>query len=174
MFHLLAEREGGLMPLNRFLRKAGVRGLWAGRLRALLKGHDVPAWAVLAGIARTAGIMDVAAVHSDWEERYRRQLKAICGSPLGIELRVLIAESARTLRAFSPRLGFNYSVLVRDLQRIDYDLPIKWYHVERILRAAGLAPDTDRWREIHMLWYTAADRRGRTPTPRPQPVSAIS
>src|SRR5262249_39618231 len=32
LFGLLAGREGGVLPLARLLRRAGLRGLWAGRL----------------------------------------------------------------------------------------------------------------------------------------------
>ena len=78
---------------------------------------------------------------------------------MGVELRLLIAELAPTLRAFSPRLGFNYSVLVRDLHRIDRDEPLRWFHVERILVAAGLPVDCDRWKEIRGLWYTVGARK---------------
>jgi hypothetical protein len=102
-------------------------------------------------------------VRHDWEARYRAVLRGQCSSPLGAELRMLIAEMAATLRAFSPRLGFNYSVLIRDLQRLDRDEPIKWFHVERILQAAHLPREGVRWREIHMLWYTASARRKAAP-----------
>ena len=74
---------------------------------------------------------------------------------------MLIALVAATLRDFSPRLDFNYSVLIRDLQRINADHPIRWFHVERILTAAGLTYGDERWKEIHALWYTAGDRNGR-------------
>ena len=70
--------------------------------------------------------------------------------------------SAESLRDFSPRLGFNYSVLVRDMQKIDRDEPVKWFHVERILRAAGLPQEDERWREMHALWSTASDRRKKS------------
>jgi transcriptional regulator with XRE-family HTH domain len=159
---LLAQREGGLIPLTRALRQAGLKGLWTGRLRAISQGRDVPAWHQLNQIGSACDVTDMSQVRLDWMDRYRVLLRRQCASPLGIELRLLIAEVAVTLRDFSPRLGFNYSVLVRDLQRIDRDAPIKWYHVERILRAAGLAADDDRWRECHALWYTAAERRKKT------------
>jgi transcriptional regulator with XRE-family HTH domain len=155
---LLARREGGLIPLTRLLRRAGVRGLWAGRLRELGQGQDIPAWPLLEHIGRACRVPDLSEVRRDWVERFRAQLAKVCPSPLGVELRVLIAEVAPTLRAFSPRLGFNYSVLVRDLQRIDRDVPVRWFHVERILKARGIPPDDERWREIHALWYTAAER----------------
>jgi transcriptional regulator with XRE-family HTH domain len=158
---LLARREGGLIPLARLLRQAGVRGLWPGRLRAVGQGLEVPSWHVLEQIGRAGDVPDLSQAWLDWTDRYRARLRQVYASPLGVELRLLIAEVASTLRDFSPRLGFNYSVLVRDLQRIDRDQPIKWYHVERILRALGLTERDDRWRELHALWYTAGDRRKR-------------
>jgi transcriptional regulator with XRE-family HTH domain len=161
---LLARREGGLIPLMRFLRKAGLKGLWTGRLRAIAQGGEVPPWRVLEQIGQACEVPDLSQARLDWEERYRAVTQKECNSPLGVELRLLIAEVATTLRAFSPRLGFNYSVLVRDLQRIDRDQPVRWFHVERILRAAGVRDDDTRWRELHALWYTAADRN-RKPTP---------
>ena len=154
MIRLLAEREGGLIPLMRFLKRAGLKGFWTGRLRAMVQEHEVPPWHVLQQLAAVCGVTEIIEVQQDWEERYREQLEKEFGSPLGVELRLLIAESAATLREFSPRLGFNYSVLIRDLQRIDRDAPVKWFHVERILRAARLPADSERWREIHMFWYT--------------------
>ena len=108
------------------------------------------------------GVQDLQELRRDWRDRYRQQLAMDCPSPLGIDLRLLIAEVAPTLRAFSPRLGFNYSVLVRDLQRIDRDEPVRWFHVERILSSLGVTSDSERWREIHALWYTAEERRRRT------------
>jgi hypothetical protein len=36
---------------------------------------------------------------------------------------------------------------------------VRWFHVERILKAVGLTPEDERWREVHALWYTAGDRR---------------
>jgi transcriptional regulator with XRE-family HTH domain len=155
---LLAEREGGLIPLSRFLRRAGVNGCWAGRLRAIAQGADIPAWPVLARLARAARIVDLTTLQWDWEKRYREHLQTQCRSPLGVELRLLIAEVSPTLRAFSLKLGFNFSVLSRDLARINRDAPLKWFHVERILRAVGLPPDDKRYREIHALWYTAGER----------------
>ena len=155
---LLARREGGLIPLSRHLKRAGLKGLWAARLRAIARGEEVPPWSLLIQIVRACDVTDWDDLHEDWRRRYRDELRACCPSPLGIELRLLIAEVAESLRDFSPRLGFNYSVLVRDLQRIDRDEFIKWYHVERIARAAGLAPNDERWRELHALWHTASDR----------------
>src|SRR5262249_8585286 len=159
MIALLSRREGGLIPLSRCLRKAGLRGLWIGRLRALVRGQETPPWLVLERIGKACGVVEMAEVYHDWTARFRNRLHAECASPLGVELRLLIAEVAPTLRAFSSRLGFNYSVLVRDLQRIDRDEPIKWFHVERLLRAAGVPADDMRWLEVRALWSTAADRR---------------
>jgi hypothetical protein len=168
---LLARREGGLVPLGRCLRKAGLKGLWIGRLRAMVRGAETPSWLVLEHIGRACGVTEMAEVYHDWTARYRARLHAVCSSPLGVELRLLIAEVAPTLRAFSSRLGFNYSVLVRDLQRIDRDEPIKWYHVERLLRAAGLPPEDMRWLEVRALWSTASDRRKLAAGPRRQPAN---
>jgi transcriptional regulator with XRE-family HTH domain len=161
MITLLARREGGLIPLTRYLKKAGLRGLWAGRLRAIIQGKDMPAWKVLELVAQAGGVADLTEMRRDWVRRYRAQLQGQFRSPLAVELRMLIAQVAATLRDFSPRLGFNYSVLVRDLQRINADHPIQWFHVERILRAAGVPYGDECWKEIHALWYTARDRNGR-------------
>jgi transcriptional regulator with XRE-family HTH domain len=159
---LLARREGGFIPLSRQLKRLGLKGLWAARLRAVSRGEEVPPWCVLERIARVCQVADWEDVHEDWRQRYREQLRNRCPSPLGIELRLLIGEVAESLRHFSPRLGFNYSVLVRDMQKIDRDEVVKWFHVERIVRAAGLPADDTRWREIHALWYTVSDRRKTT------------
>ncbi len=159
---LLARREGGLIPLSRQLKRLGVRGLWTARLRAISHGEEVPPWCVLERIARAGGVADWEEVREDWRQRFREQLRRISPSPLGVELRLLIGETAESLREFSPRLGFNYSVLVRDMQKIDRDVPVKWFHVERIVRAAGLPAEDPRWREIHALWSTASDRRKTT------------
>jgi hypothetical protein len=157
---LLARREGGLAPLVRLLRRTrGLDGLSTVRLRGIVRGEETPPWCLLFAIGAACAVEDLTIAHHDWAERYRVSLQSWCPSPLGIELRVLIAESAPSLRAFSPRLGFNYSVLTREFQRIDYDEPIKWFHIERILRAAGVPPDSDRWREVRALWSTAESRR---------------
>jgi transcriptional regulator with XRE-family HTH domain len=174
MITLLARKEGGLIPLTRRLSLAGLRGLWAGRLRAIARGEEIPAWQVLEQVARACGVLDWTEVCRDWTRRYRAQLQARFRSPLAVELRLLIAEVAPTLRTFSRRLAFNYSVLIRDLQRIDADQPVKWFHVERILRAAGLAPDHERCKEMRALWYTAAERNGRGHrSARPRPALAM-
>jgi transcriptional regulator with XRE-family HTH domain len=160
---LLARREGGLIPLSRHFKRAGLKGLWAARLRTIARGEEVPPWCLLKQIARAGDVTELDELHADWQRRYRDELRACCPSPLGVELRLLIGEVAESLRDFSPRLGFNYSVLVRDLQKIDRDELIKWFHVERIARAAGVAPDDGRWRELHALWSTASDRKKPTP-----------
>jgi hypothetical protein len=85
-------------------------------------------------------------------------LEEHCPSPLGVELRLLIGEEAATLRELSPRLGFNYSVLIREFQRIDRDEPLRWFHVERLLGILGVAPFSERWRQIRALWSTAGQR----------------
>jgi transcriptional regulator with XRE-family HTH domain len=159
---LLARREGGLIPLSRLLKRLGLKGLWTARLRAMSHGDEVPPWCALERIARACQVVDWDDVHEDWRLRYREKLRRISPSPLGIELRLLIGEVAESLRDFSPRLGFNYSVLVRDMQKIDHDEAVKWFHVERIVRAAGLPAEDPRWREIHALWSTASDRRKTT------------
>jgi transcriptional regulator with XRE-family HTH domain len=162
MITLLARREGGLIPLARFLKEGDVRGFSPARLRALAQGRDVPAWFVVEQFGRACGVTDFTDVRRDWYDRYRARLQRQCGSPLGIELRLLIAEAAPSLRAFSPRLGFNYSVLVREFQRLDRDEPIGWPHVERILRALRLPVDGPEWRMIRSLWSTA-DARNKRP-----------
>ncbi|HLJ92346.1 MAG TPA: helix-turn-helix transcriptional regulator [Gemmataceae bacterium] len=161
MITLLARRERGLIPLTRLLRKAGLKGLWTGRLRAIARGEEIPTWKMVEQIGRACGVEESTELRRDWSKRYRARLQAQFRSPLAVELRLLIAEAAVTLRGFSPRLGFNYSVLIRDLQRIDIDQPVKWFHIERILRASNLSPDEERWREIHALWYTTKERNGR-------------
>ena len=169
---LLARREGGLIPLSRHLKRAGLKGLWTARLRAIAHGEEVPPWCVLEQIAQACDVTDREELHDDWRERYREQLKTCCPSPLGVELRLLIGEVAESLRDFSPRLGFNYSVLVRDLQKIDRDDFVKWFHVERIAKAAGLPADDERWREMHALWRTASDRKKLAAPSRRWPTSA--
>ena len=159
---LLVKREGGLIPLARRLRGRS-EGLWPGRLRAMAEGTELPAWPVLERLGRACGVTEFYEAQRDWADRYRAQLQRRCRSPLGVELRLLIAEVATTLRDFSPRLGFNYSVLVREFQRIDRDEPLRWFHVERLLRAIGLSPEGERLREIRALWATAGSRRKATP-----------
>jgi transcriptional regulator with XRE-family HTH domain len=155
---LLARREGGLIPLAKRLRAAGLTRLWPGRLRAIRRGDEVPPWPVLKQLAQVAGVVDLAEVQRDWTERYRARLEEHCPSPLGVELRLLIGEEAVTLRELSPRLGFNYSVLIREFQRIDRDEPLRWFHVERLLGVLGVAPLSERWRQFRALWSTAGQR----------------
>ncbi len=88
-------------------------------------------------------------------------MQARFASPLAVELRYLIAEKANTLRDLSPKLGFNYSVLVREFQRIDRDAALRWFHVERLLRVLGVPPDCERWKGIRALWSTVRDRNKR-------------
>jgi transcriptional regulator with XRE-family HTH domain len=149
----LAQREGGIRPLARCLRQAGETAFWAGRLRAIARGEELPAWPLVQRIGRACQVPDLRAVQQDWQEQYRRLLHGRGVSPLGTEVRLLIAEVATTLRELSGRLAFSPSVLVRDLQRMDGGRPVKWFHVERILRAAGLAENERRWQQIHAWWY---------------------
>jgi transcriptional regulator with XRE-family HTH domain len=169
---LLARREGGLIPLMRLLRQAGLQGFWTGRLRAIAQGKEVPAWPVLEALGRAGGVHEVADVLEDWRLCFRRRLQAEAMSPLGLELRLLMMEVAPNLRAFSPRLGFNYSVLVRDMQRIDRDDPIKWFHIERIVLATDLPVTEDQWRGLRALWYTAGERKVGQSQPRSRPAPA--
>ncbi len=152
MLKLLAEREGGVVPLARLLADAGLYGISPPRLRSYMLEEETPTWHLLQQIADTCGIMKLQAVHLDWIHRYRSQLQQKSDSILAIELRLLVAEVAPTLRAFSERLPFNYSVLLRDLYRVERKESFKWYHVERILEAAGLPKESERWRVIHRLW----------------------
>jgi transcriptional regulator with XRE-family HTH domain len=155
----LAEREGGIVPLSRCLCRAGVKGFWPDRLRAIARGQEVPAWPLLERVGRACEVPDLSEVKRHWREQYRARLHANNRSPLGVELRLLVAEVAESVRGFSAMLGVNPSVLVRALQQADRDKPLKWFHVERILRAAGLEAGNRRWEQIHAWWYTTADRR---------------
>src|SRR5262249_32955153 len=87
---LLARREGGLIPLSRCLRKAGLKGLWIGRLRAMTRGQETPPWLVLERIGKACGVVEMAEVYHDWTARFRAALHLQCASPLGVELRLLI------------------------------------------------------------------------------------
>ena len=71
MITLLARREGGLIPLTRYLKKAGLRGRWTGRLRAIVRGKEIPAWKVLELIAQVGGVVDWTEMRRDWVRRYR-------------------------------------------------------------------------------------------------------
>lgn len=154
----LAKREGGLAPLARRLAEAGLSGVSIPRLRTIANGQDVPPWRLLERIGEACGVAELHTVRGDWKRRYRAALQRQNISPLAVELRLLIAEAAPTVRAFSQKLPFNYSVLVRDLQRIDRNQPLKWFHVERILDAAGVRSSNERWQEIRILWYTISSR----------------
>jgi hypothetical protein len=37
---------------------------------------------------------------------------------------------------------------------MDLGRPVTWLHVERILRAAGVAANDPRWEQIHAWWYS--------------------
>ena len=152
MIRLLAVREGGLVPLSRKLKDAELAGISPPRLRSYLQAEETPSWSLLHGIAESCGVRNLGEVHINWIHRYREQLKQKSDSLLAVELRLLIAEVAPTLRAFAQRLPFNYSVLLRDLYRVEAKEPIKWPHIERLLRAAGLPASSERWRVILRLW----------------------
>lgn len=172
LFTLLARREGGLIGLARFLDKAGLRGLGKTRLRTIARRGKLPTWPVVEQVARACGVVDLSEARQDWSERYRVQLQKRGASPLGVEIRALIAETDATVRAFNGRLGLNCSVLVRNLQGLDRDEAVSWRSVERILRAAGLYADHPRWREIRGLWYTADSRRPKDSFNHRQPDGA--
>jgi transcriptional regulator with XRE-family HTH domain len=152
MIRLLAVREGGLVPLSRELRDAKLAGISPPRLRSYLQEEETPSWSLLHGIAESCGVKNLGEVHINWIHRYREQLQQKSDSSLAVELRLLIAEVAPTLRAFAKQLPFNYSVLLRDLYRVEAKEPIKWPHIERLLRAAGLPSSSERWRVILRLW----------------------
>lgn len=149
----LAAREGGIIPLARRLRQAGQNGFWPGRLRAIARGEEVPPWPLLERVGQACGVPDLNAVRRDWREQYRARLQASGCSPLGTEVRLLIAEVSLTVREFSRRVGVHPSGLTRELQRLDRDRPVKWPQVERLLRTAGLSPSERRWEQIHAWWY---------------------
>jgi transcriptional regulator with XRE-family HTH domain len=158
LFELLARREGGYIPLARLLGRARLRGVQPVRLRAFARGEEVPPRTLVEQVGAACGVVDLSQARIDWTDRYRAQLRARRISPLGAELRLLIAEICPTLRDFSPRMGLDASTLVRDLARIDHDVPVRWSRVERILRAAGVAVDDARWREARALWATTGER----------------
>jgi transcriptional regulator with XRE-family HTH domain len=150
----LAEREGGILPLRRYLRQAGAAGFGAPWLRAVARGDEVPAWPLLVRIAGACGVTQLDAVRRDWRERYRTWLQGRGAAPLGVEVRLIVAETAATARGFSKRLGVNSSVLIRALVKMDRGKPLDWGHIERILRAANVGPNDSRWSTIHAWWYT--------------------
>jgi transcriptional regulator with XRE-family HTH domain len=168
MVRLLAEREGGLVPLRRRLRRTGLRGVSASRLGGMARGEDLPAWPEIELLAAACGVTDLVEVRLDWRARYEERLARKDTSPLGIELRLLIAETAATVRAFGARLGVHYTALTRILQRLDRDEPVRWFQLGRILQAAGVPEGGERWRAIRALWQTVGERRqppkSRSPT----------
>jgi hypothetical protein len=125
------------------------------------RGVDLPSWFWIQEVARITKVPDLARMRDEWYARSRRRLEATGISPLAVELRLLVAETASSVREFSHRLPFNYSVLVRDLGRIDGGRTIGWFHVERLLTAAGLATHHDRWQEIRVLWCTVENQLKR-------------
>ena len=155
----LCQREGGLLPLVRCLKLPGLKESWLRRLRAIARGEESPTWPQMQQIARAGEVIDLSQTRQDWAIRYRAWLTSRKLPPLAIELRLLIAEISPSLREFSSRLSFGYPVLIRDLQQINRRLPLKWFHVERILKAAGLSPEGDRWDRIQILWQPHQPRR---------------
>lgn len=151
---LLARREGGIVPLSRVLKAAGLKGISPPRLRSYVQEEETPTWFLLQQIAGTCTVQKLQSVHVDWIHRYRAQLQVKSESLLAVELRLLIAQVSPTLREFSRRLPFNYSVLLRDLYRVERKESFKWFHIERILKAAGLPEQSERWRVIHRLWMS--------------------
>lgn len=160
---LLAEREGGFVPLARHLRAAGVRGLWPGRLKGIAAGREVPPWPVLARLGRAAGVADVSAALRDWRAGYRAVLEGRGLTPLGIEVRLVVGEAADSTRALAARLGVSYPTVTRDLQRMDRGRPVPWASVERLLRAVGLAPGSGAWDRVLAWWSAAASGPGDRP-----------
>ena len=79
----------------------------------------MPPWPLLERIGTACGVPDLGARTATGQDQSRARLQAAGGSPLGVEVRLLIAEMATTVRAFSRRLAVNPSVLTRDLQRMD-------------------------------------------------------
>ncbi|MBC7822211.1 MAG: hypothetical protein IAG10_35450 [Planctomycetaceae bacterium] len=155
----LCQREGGLLPLVRCLKLPGLKESWLRRLRAIARGEETPTWPQMQQIARAGEVIDLSQTRRDWANRYRAWLTSQGHPPLAIELRLLIAEVSPSLREFSSRLSFGCPTLIRDLQRISRQQPLKWFHVERLLKAAGLPADCDRWRKINILWQPLQPRR---------------
>lgn len=149
---LLAEREGGVVPLARMLTKAGYYGVSTPQLRSYVSGQVTPTWYLLQQIADHCGVEKLQHVHIDWIKRYRAQLMKKSKRKLTAELKLLMVEVAPNVRRFGDRLPFNYSLVLRDLYRLEDNLPVKWERIERLMRAAGLPPATERWQVIHRLW----------------------
>lgn len=148
----LCTREGGLLPLVRCLKLPGLKESWLRRLRAIARGEETPTWPQIQEIARAGEVIDLSQTRRDWAVRYRAWLISKGHPPLAVELRLLIAEVAPSLRAFSSRLSVGCPVLVRDLLQIGRQEQLKWFHVERLIKAAGLSPTGDRWHRIETLW----------------------
>jgi transcriptional regulator with XRE-family HTH domain len=155
----LAQREGGTIPLARRLRQAGLDKTWTRRLHAIAHSLEVPTWPELKQIARVGEVSNLSEVRRDWATRYRNLLISKGHPPLATELRLLIAEVAPTLREFCSRMPFGYAVLIRDMNRIDKQHPLRWFHIERILTAAGLPSESDRWQKIETLWQSLDPRQ---------------
>ncbi len=149
---LLAEREGGVVTLARVLTQAKLYGVSTPQLRSYIFGQVTPSWSLIQEIADWGGVKKLQHVHLDWIRRYRVQLAKKFKRKLSIEIRLLIAEVAPNIRKFGERLPFNCSLVLRDLYRLEDHLPVKWERLERLMRAAGLPPGTDRWQVIHGLW----------------------
>ena len=152
MLTLLADREGGVVTLARVLQQAKLYGTSTPQVRAYIDGLYTPTWYLMQQIADWAGITKLGAVHLDWIQRYRAHLKRTSKTMLLVELKLLMFEVSPTMRAFSERLKFNCSALLRDLYRIEDGELVKWPHIERILQAAGLPDHSERWQVIHRLW----------------------
>ncbi len=152
MLLLLAEREGGVVTLSRVLQEAKLYGTSTPQVRGYIDGLYNPTWYLMQQIADWGGVTKLGAVHLDWIQRYRAHLKRSCKTMLLVELKLLMFEVSPTMRDFSKRLKFNCSALLRDLYRIEDGELVKWPHIERILRAAGLPDHSERWQVIHRLW----------------------
>ncbi len=162
LIEFLCQREGGLLPLVRCLKLPGLKESWLRRLRAIARGEETPTWPQIQEIARAGEVIDLSQTRRDWAIRYRAWLTSKGHPPLAIELRLLIAEVSPSLREFNSRLTIGYHNLIRDMQRINELQPLKWSHVERLLTAAGLPPDCDRWRKINILWQPHQPRRKKS------------
>lgn len=152
MLTLLAKREGGVVTLARMLKSMDLYGISTPQLRGYILGTVTPSWSLLQQIADKCGIEKLQPVHIDWIKRYRTQLKKKCKKMLCVEIKLLVAELAPTMRAFAKRCHCSPSLLLRDLYRIEDGEPVKWKHIERFLLGAGLPDTCERWQVIHGLW----------------------
>src|SRR5262249_32295486 len=75
MVILLARREGGLIPLARYLQKVGLKSLGKTRLRSIAQGRRLPAWPVIEQLAKACGVGDLAEARHSWSEQYRARLQ---------------------------------------------------------------------------------------------------